>query len=205
MPPLKPAIVKTHWTLLLVAGLAGGLAWGVNARVWMRFIATRPEFSWSGTLIIITGFGVAGLAQAVVYLGRRRLLRRPALTVLRVIGIVLLLPLAFGAGSIAFPTIIIAPLALTQRNWPLWLRRALGVVALVPVVVVSMSIFEDFSPGRAAVGTIWFLLTYAVLVWAARFSLAPQLDGWTARLTPRLLGAVALSPVLFIAVMGPFL
>ena len=205
MPPLKPATIRTHWALLLVAGLAGGLAWGVNARVWMRFIATRPEFTSSGTLFIITAFGIAGLTQAVVYLGRRRLLRRPALTVLRVIGIVLLLPLAFGAGSIAFPTIILAPLALTQRNWSLWLRRAIGVVALVPLVVVPMSIIEDFSPGRAAVGTIWFLSIYAVLVWAARFSLAPQLDGWTAPLTPRLLGAVALSPILFLAVMGPLL
>jgi hypothetical protein len=205
MPPLKPAAIKPHWTLLLVAGLAGGLAWGVNARVWMRFIATRPEFTLSGTLIIVAGFGVAGMAQAVVYLGRRRLLRRPALTVLRVIGVVLLLPLSFGAGGIAFPIIIIAPLALTQQKWSIRLRRAIGVVSLVPLVVVSMSIFEDFSSWRAAIGTIWFLLIYAVLVWAARFSLSPQLDGWTAPLSLRLLGAIGLAPILALAVLGPLL
>ena len=50
--------------------------WGICARVWMRFIATDPEFTWAGTLFIVIGFGIAGLGQSGAYLGRRADLRR---------------------------------------------------------------------------------------------------------------------------------
>jgi hypothetical protein len=70
------------------------------------------------------------------------------------------------------------------------------------MLTVAASIFDDLTPGRAATGTIWFLSIYAIVVWAARFSLAPQLDGWSAPLTQRALGAAALSPVLVLAVIG---
>ena len=43
-----------------MGGLAGGLAWGVIPRLWMRFISTNPEFTWSGTLFIVIGFGSPG-------------------------------------------------------------------------------------------------------------------------------------------------
>ena len=207
MPPtltrtVEPSTTRFHWTLVLTTGLLGGLAWGVFARTWMRFIAVYAEFTWSGTLLIIIGFGIVGLAQSAVYLGRRRSLRRPAMTALRVVGVVMLMPLAFGAGAIAFPTIVLAPLALTQRNWHLWVRRAMGAIALIPMVTISMSIFEDISTGRAVIGSVWVLFIYAVLAWAAHFSLSPQLDGWFAALTLRVLGSFALAPIAFIAVMG---
>jgi len=198
----KPATVRLHWALVLLAGLVGGLLFGVNARLWMRFIAIRSEFTWSGTLIIVIGFGIVGFAQSAVYLGRRRAMGRPALTVLRVIGCVLLLPLAFGAGAVAFPTIVLVPLALTQRNWPLWFRWTIGAVAVVPMVVVTKSIFDDLSVGRGAIGAIWFLSIYAILTWAARFSLEPQQDGWVAPVAVRVLGLVVLAPIISVAVVG---
>ena len=43
------------------AGLALGAGWGVLARVWLRMISTNPEFSWSGTLLIIGFSALAGL------------------------------------------------------------------------------------------------------------------------------------------------
>ena len=42
---------RVSWPVVLIAGLAGGLAWGVFARVWMRFISTDPQFTWNGTLV----------------------------------------------------------------------------------------------------------------------------------------------------------
>ena len=70
------------------------------------------------------------------------------------------------------------------------------------MLMVAASIFDYSSRGRATIGAIWFLSIYAVLVWAARFGLSPQVDGWSAPVTLRGLGAAALSPVLVLAVIG---
>ncbi len=51
----------------LALGLAGGLLWGVAARVFMRLLATVPAFSWSGTLLILGLAAVAGGAVGVVH------------------------------------------------------------------------------------------------------------------------------------------
>lgn len=53
-------------------GLLLGVAWGVVARVWMRLISTSPEFSWAGTLSIIMGAGIVGLALGLIHAARRR-------------------------------------------------------------------------------------------------------------------------------------
>ena len=94
---------RVSWPVVLIAGLAGGLAWGVFARVWMRFISTDPQFTWNGTLFIVIGFGLAGLAQSAAFLGRRAHLRRPQMTALRVATFASLLPLGMAAGGPVFP------------------------------------------------------------------------------------------------------
>jgi hypothetical protein len=88
----------------------------------MRFISTNPEFTWSGTLFIVIGFGVAGLAQSGAYLARRAGLSRPRMTVVRVVTFAGLLPLGVAAGGQVFPTVVLAPLALTHTAWPRWTR-----------------------------------------------------------------------------------
>ena len=170
----------------------------MNARLWMRFISTNPEFTWSGTLFIVIGFGIAGLAQSGAYLGRRANLTRPALTVLRVVAVIALLPLGGAAGASMFPTIILAALALTHQSWPRWLKGVVGAFALLLTFVTARSIFNDLSPERGVVGVIWFLTVYAVIIWAARFSLGPQLDGWRASTPVRVLGALALAPLILL-------
>lgn len=166
--------------VVLGGGLLGGLAWGVLARVWMRYISTDPDFSWSGTLFIVVGFGIAGCAQAGAYVARRRGLSRPRLTAVRVVATIGLLPLGMAAGGPMFPTIMLAPLAITHVDWNRWVRGGLGILAAVPPVVTAASLFDDLSTVRATTGTVWFVAIYAGIVWAARFSLAPQLDGWRA-------------------------
>jgi len=186
---------------VLIGGLAGGLAWGTIARLWMRFISTNVEFTWSGTLFIVIGFGIAGLAQAGAYLGRRANLARPAMTALRVVGVIALLPLGAAAGSSMFPTIILATLAWTHHTWPRWLRGIVAAVALAPAVATALSFFDDLSLIRAVVAVIWFLVIYAGIIWAARFSLGPQLDGWRLPVAARVLGLVALAPLILLAIL----
>ena len=186
---------------VLMGGLVGGLAWGTIARLWMRFISTNVEFTWSGTLFIVIGFGIAGLAQSGAYLGRRANLARPAMTALRVVAVIALLPLGVAAGASMFPTIILATLALTHQTWPRWLRGIVAAVALLPAVATALSFFDDLSLMRAVAGVIWFLAIYAGIIWAARFSLGPQLDGWRVPMAGRVLGAVALAPLILLAIL----
>lgn len=184
-----------------MAGLVGGVAWGINARLWMRFISTSLEFTWSGTLFIVIAFGLAGLAQSAAYLGRRAGLARPAMTVLRVVAVISLLPLGFGAGASMIPAIILGTLALTHRTWPRWLRGILAAVALLPAVATALSFFDDLSLMRAVVGAIWFVAIYAGIIWAARSSLGPQLDGWRVPMAARAVGFIALAPLILLAIM----
>jgi hypothetical protein len=176
----------------LAGGLVAGLAWGINARVWMRFISTDPDFTWSGTLFIVLGFGVAATAQAGAYLARRAGLRRRRRTVVRVLSFVGLLPLGMAAGGMVFPTVVLAPLAAGHREWRTWTRVLVGILALVPLGFVGMVLADDLSMGRAAVAFVWFLALYAVIVWGAGFTLTPQRDGWRAPRVARIAGALAL-------------
>lgn len=184
---------RVSWPVVLIAGLAGGLAWGVFARVWMRFISTDPQFTWNGTLFIVIGFGLAGLAQSAAFLGRRAHLRRPQMTALRVATFASLLPLGMAAGGPVFPTIVLAPLALTHTDWSRRTRIAVGAVAMLPVIFVARILSEDLLLLRTVVGFLWFLVIYAGIVWAAGFTLAPQLDGWRAPRAVRVVGLAALS------------
>ena len=45
------------------------------------------------------------------------------------------------------------------------------------------------------VGFLWFLTVYAGIVWAAGFTLAPQLDGWRAPRAARIAGVAAVALV----------
>jgi len=165
---------RVSWPVVLIAGLAGGLAWGVSARVWMRFISTDPQFTWNGTLFIVIGFGLAGLAQSAAFLGRRAHLRRPQMTALRVATFASLLPLGMAAGGPVFPTIVLAPLALTHTDWSRRTRIAVGAVAMLPVLFVARILSEDLPVIRAVVGFVWFLVIYAGIVWAAGFGPAAE-------------------------------
>jgi len=110
--------------VVLLAGLAG-LAWGVVARLWMRLVSTDPEFTWGGTLFIVLGFGIFGLAQGLALAGRRAGWRRPALTVARVVGGIGMVPIFGGAGSIPRAALVCAVYAAipTVAGWLIFRRR----------------------------------------------------------------------------------
>jgi hypothetical protein len=64
---------------------------------------------------------------------------------------------------------------------------------MLPVLFVARILSEDLLVVRTLVGFLWFLVIYAGIVWAAGFTLAPQLDGWRAPRAVRVVGLAALS------------
>jgi hypothetical protein len=112
-------------------GVLLGASWGVLARVWMRMISTSPEFSWSGTLLIIGIAGLGGLALGLVHgarvTGRRRWWR---------LAVVLALPISSMAQGIVFaPAFWLGGWALAGRG-PRWLRWAGIAVGAAPAVLL---------------------------------------------------------------------
>jgi hypothetical protein len=164
--------------VVVLAGMAG-LAWGVVARVWMRFISTDPEFTWGGTLFIIFGFGIFGLTQGLALAGRRAGWRRPALTVARVVGGIGMVPIFGGAGALMMPTVLGGGLAWFRTDWSRWVRGVLVAVAcLPPAFLFGSGLSEDGWSVKVVVGSLLLLPLYGVIIRATRPTLAPQLDGW---------------------------
>ena len=191
----RTTVRRVPGPVVLAGGLVAGLTWGIVARVWMRFIAVDPEFTRAGTLFIVIGFGIAGLGQASAYLGRRAGLRRPRMTVVRILAFASLLPLGMAAGGPMLPAIVLLSLAPTHTEWSGRMRLVLVVVALLPVVAVAGILLDDLSTPRAVVGFMWFVMVYAGIVWAARFTLAPPTRRWRVPRVVRILGLVALAIV----------
>ena len=192
------------WPLLLGGGLVAGTVWGINARLSMRYITTDPEFTWGGTLFIVIGFAIVGSSQATAYLARRRITTRWKLTVARLATFAGLLPIFGAAGALMAPTVLLGALAASHRNWPKWFRVVLGIGAVLPIGAVSASVLGDFSLTHALLAIVWLVTIYALIVWAAQATLAPQLDGWRPPKALRLLGFVILLPVLLGAALTLF-
>ena len=111
-----------------VAGLGLGAGWGVLARMWMRMISTNPEFSWSGSLLIIGFAALAGLGLGLVNGARSRFRSRWWRVV-----VVLALPIvSLGPGLVFAPAFWLGGFALAGRG-PRIVRAVLGVLATGPV------------------------------------------------------------------------
>lgn len=142
----------------LATGLLGGLAWGVAARAWMRYVSDDPEFTWAGTLIILGVSVLAGLSLATVELLRRRGARLWRL----VVGVPALVMFA-SAGAVMTPTAVLWGLAVSGRGgW--WVRGPallLGVAPLVAITVAEGGVAA--FPHSAVVSLGWYLLLCAGL------------------------------------------
>jgi hypothetical protein len=165
--------------LMLAAGLFGGLTLGIIARAWMRLISDDPEFTWNGTIFIIGGFTVFGFTQSVVAVARRRARRRWALTIVRVVGTIGLMPLFIGAGAIMLPTVVAGGLARARVEWNHVVRWICLSLAVVPVLIVGSQLVDSFGWSlHALVGFLILIALYATIVSATRFTFMAQADGW---------------------------
>jgi hypothetical protein len=138
---------------LVLAGVAGGFVWGVLARLWMRLISTDPEFTWGGTIFILTVTTLFGLGVGGAVAGRRSS-RRWVRRVTRVLGAMSLVFLSMAAGMILVASVVPATLALTERRWWKPVRVALLALSLLPAKVVVDGLAEDFSGLKAAIALV---------------------------------------------------
>lgn len=130
-PTTEPAAALVTTARTAAAGLALGAGWGVLARVWMRMISTNPEFSWSGTLLIVGFAAAAGLGLGLVYGARaRRASRWWRLAVVVALPIV-----SAGQGLVFAPAFWLGGFALAGRG-PRAVRVALALVATGPVWLI---------------------------------------------------------------------
>lgn len=200
MASVSGAPVRNRF-IVLGSGLLLGAAWGVFARLWMRFIATDPEFTLGGTLGIVIGFGIAGLGQAGSYLAARADLPRRRRTVVRALGFLSLLPLGVAAGAVMLPPAVLAAVVWGHDEWPRTTRFLLSVAWAVPTVAACRIVATDLSLARSLIALPWFLLVYVVIAWAARFTLGPQRDGWRPPAVLRLIGWAGVVAVAALGIM----
>ncbi|MEK9838428.1 MAG: hypothetical protein VW396_05125, partial [Ilumatobacter sp.] len=141
-------------------GLAG-CAVGAFARLWMRLItADRPEFTLSGSMLVVGAFGLLGLASGLTHALRPA--GRGAGVIVRVGAGLLLIPLFFGAGAGMFPTVLFGSLAMHRNLWNQWVRLFCAALALVvPTVVVATT---ELTLG-SILGLLMFATTYVTVIW----------------------------------------
>lgn len=197
----RPLARRTAATL--ATGIVSGFALGVVARAWMRLIADDPDFTWSGTLFIVFGFTIFGFAQSIVAVARRHARRRWALTLVRTIGTVGMLPLFVGAGAVMLPTVLGGGLSLARDGWSRITRGLCLLVAAVPVVFVGSDLVDKFGWSlHTAAGVAAMLGVYGTIIRATRPTFAQQLDGWRLPRGATIAICIALGLVFLFALIG---
>ncbi len=160
-------------------GALAGFAVAVIARLWMRWISTDPEFSWPGTIGILTGFTVFGGMQAGAAAYRRRERSRRRTTLVRVVSGALSMGIFGAAGAVMFPTVLFGGLAVWRPDW--WpAARVVSAIAAAPLAILTaVGIVDDFGWSIATLGRLTvFIAIYAVVIAATRPTIAPVADGW---------------------------
>ena len=114
-------------------GAASGALWGVAARGWMRLVSTSPEFSWTGTLLIVGLAATLGAGVAVSSAARSRTGWRRVARLAVVPGMVMFA----GQGIPFLPAFVVGGLLLRRRHV---VARMLTVLAVAgPAVLVWWS------------------------------------------------------------------
>jgi hypothetical protein len=153
MGPVAPTtwIGRRNVNAWTAAGWGAGLGflWGVAARLWMRFISTNPEFTWSGTGYIVLAPTLIAVLLGVAVAARRRGGKGWARAAVRIPAGLSVLLLGVGAGVLMVPSIVLGGLALFRSRYP-WALRAVLALAMSLVVVVGT--------GRGSGGFPWILL-----------------------------------------------
>ena len=166
-------IAPRGWKIILAA-VFGGLALGIIARLWMRWISTDPEFSWGGTLGIIISFTIFTTAQATIYVLRRRIKTRRLTSVVRSVGIFFTLPLFTAAGAVMFPTVILASIAIWRKKIDKKVRIALLIISFIIPVIQINEIGSDFGSNIITLGrSLLFILIYSVVILLLEPTLTP--------------------------------
>lgn len=159
---------RRPWRHLLGLGLLTGTAIGVTARGFMRLLAGEPEFTWSGTLLIVGFFTAFGTMQGVVAGVRSRSSRHWITAPARVLGGLSYLLLGGGAGALMVPFLWTMAPAIWRPDWNRWVRAALVTVAALNVVgVIVMQFREQEFRAIHLLGLGLLILVYLATAWTA--------------------------------------
>ena len=157
----------------IISGAAGGLLWGGLMRLWMRFISTDPEFSWSGTGFILGAALLAGLGLGTAYSLRRKTKGQWW----RLFGLPVIL-LGGGAGSIMLPGVIVGGLAFGRRNWPKAVRIVLWTVAIGgTIALIGVANNGSLGPIRTIIAISAFGVFHAIEMAATGIVFGPATTG----------------------------
>ena len=179
----------TREAAVVAAGMIAGLALGVLARLWMRLISNRPEFTWPGTIGIVAGFTIFGLTQSISALAHRRRWRPWPARVARCGGFIGMMPLFVAAGAQMMPTVVGAGLAAWRIRRPRNARAACLLVAAVPVILVSHGIVNDFGWSlRSLAGIGGMAALYSIIVGATRATMIRPTNGWPVQRVSLIIG-----------------
>lgn len=154
--PLDATSRRPPLWLAVLGGAGLGLLWGILARIWMRLIATSPEFSIPGTaaiLLIATLFGaLSGLALAA----RRRGWPGWRQSVPRGLAVLFFLPFGSAGGGPLMMTVLLATLAATRGALAgLWALAGLTLLVATGSDIGVPPIAAAGIPAAAIVLTIW--------------------------------------------------
>lgn len=167
---------RRGWKILLGA-IFSGIALGITARLWMRWISTEPEFSWSGSIFIVMAFTIFTTTQAFVYVLRRRVKSKRLTTVVRIGGAIFSLSIFFGAGALMFPTVFLASIGLWQKGLDRRIRFFLLAVSLLFPTRQIMDFGADFGWNLATLGkSLLFILIYSIVTLLLKPIVTPYLD-----------------------------
>ena len=150
--PLRAALI----------GFGLGAAWGVVARVWMRLVSTTPDFSWSGTLMIVGFSAVLGLLVGLSWRARHATGWRRWLRLLFVPGLVLFA----GPGIPLAPGFLVAGPLLRRRGLLARLGTILSIVGPAAFLWWSERLDEDTMLGAPPHVQVGLLLGMPVLATA---------------------------------------
>lgn len=154
----------SNWKLIL-SGVLVGAVLGISARLWMRWISTDPEFSWSGTIFIVVAFTIFTATQATVFIFRRKTKSKRITSMIRGGGVLFSLPIFTAAGAVMFPAVALASIALWQKKMDKKVRIILFAISLIIPTLQIIGFASDFGWTIATLGrSLLFILIYSIVV-----------------------------------------
>ncbi len=142
--------------IAIVSGAGLGLAWGIVARIWMRLIATNPEFSVPGTAAILLITTLFGACVGWAFAARRRGWPRWQHYLPRSLVVICFLPFGIAGGLPLMLTVLLLTLALTHTAViGLWVLALLAILIVVATDIELPALVAVIMPLAAVGFTAW--------------------------------------------------
>lgn len=187
---LAPQLDATEPTPAVWASVLGGaglgLLWGIAARIWMRLISTRPEFSVFGTVAIFVIATLFGAWAGLAFVARRRGWRRWGHYLPRSLAVIFFVPFSAFGGAPLMLTVLLATLGVVQRAVVgLWFLAGLAILVVTGTDFGLPAIAAGIAVAAAIALTAWKLF-------APRWRGFRSVDAWLERIVRGLLLILAL-------------